>query len=393
MPFIHRRCVAIALLVTIAIPTHSLRGDEGLPRAIGDALTHQMDALSPLTIKWESRRSSDMPIEVLLKRIGLPSYELGFLAPTETTYRWNRGNAYERHTRQQPQFDLETGEPLLGKTLINVTDEDTYLIKSQVFYSASPDPSGKAPLLVINPLSTLVRNAPTAIVMQAYYLRAAGFQMPRFPAEFGRPTNHVLIDLLQSDARINSVKQETSGEKTLVTIEVELGERTYNFSLDPTINYAVVSWEEFVNERLTKACISSDFSQIDSRGLWLPKRITVRHHNYFREPDKFHDVALFTDAFLVTSFDASPIPESAFVLDYSDPGAYVSDGTLPTAKSRKSGRIDYQIPADPEDLDRVVEEAIRGKKAAGRHFYWLVGTTVLFGLVIALWILQRFRRP
>ncbi|MDR1480236.1 MAG: hypothetical protein LBJ00_14970 [Planctomycetaceae bacterium] len=84
---------------------------------------------------------------------------------------------------------------------------------------------------------------------------------------------------------------------------------------------------------------------------FLNKSITI--------PDIISDTPLFTDQYELVEISTKKINDKQFNLKekYSNPGTHIGDRTL---NDTENG-VQYVIPANPADLDRVIEAALSDK--------------------------------
>src|SRR5205814_905646 len=94
-------------------------------------------------------------------------------------------------------------------------------------------------------------------------------------------------------------------------------------------------------------------------------------------PGEVFNTPLITDVLKVSEYATKPVPEELFTLKYTTPGTNVTDKSLPEASGQPGG-VTYKIPANPQDLDRVIEEArAMAQASAGRERWRNVIKTVL----------------
>ncbi len=175
-------------------------------------------------------------------------------------------------------------------------------------------------------------------------------------------------------------------------------ELEYVYYLDPK-NYSIRRWQErAVNGRLRVQLDGSDFKQLPGHMIWLPHSYRVDQYEKTNRPGEFLDIPFLTQFVQVTSVDSKRVSDEQFELAYNIPGTYVSDNTLPEAKLREGG-VTYRIPANPEDLDRVISDARESARLAGEGRSsrillksLLIGVNVLAVLgLIGYFVRRRYR--
>jgi len=139
---------------------------------------------------------------------------------------------------------------------------------------------------------------------------------------------------------------------------------------------------------------NSDFEQLAARSVWLPKRIE-RHWFQWEGRGPIAKEAVVVEQFLVQSMSAELITPEIFVLNYDVPGTFVSNAKLADAMNSDQDKLDYQIPAKQEDLDRVIEEAALGE-GYRKPRPMLPRSLLILGCVIlatgVTWLVVRQRR-
>jgi hypothetical protein len=131
----------------------------------------------------------------------------------------------------------------------------------------------------------------------------------------------------------------------------------YVFYLDPAFGYAVRRWQEMTDDgRLRVQSDCTRHKKLPGYEIWLPGMCRTDSYISGNLPGEYFDSPFQTDALEVSEYGTQAVPEKQFSLNYTTPGTDVTDNTLPEAQSGKRG-VSYQIPANPEDLDRVVAQA------------------------------------
>jgi hypothetical protein len=148
-------------------------------------------------------------------------------------------------------------------------------------------------------------------------------------------------------------------------IEIASHGRQYVFTLAPDMAYAVISREEYTPDRkLLVAAANSDFQQFRPDGPWLPTQSTVRHRVWLTAPGEVSDTDLLTVSYTLTEMSPDEIPPESFDLrrKYTRPGTVISDATIPGADRRPQGRVEYPVPNDPVNLEKVIQMALEGRE-------------------------------
>jgi hypothetical protein len=139
-------------------------------------------------------------------------------------------------------------------------------------------------------------------------------------------------------------------------------QRQYDFYLDPGRAYAVRRCETRDDAgHLVARADCTEHEPLEGRGIWMPRRGRVEYYTYSDLRDEatslphVFESPLYSSTFRVTAFDLQPWPEDRFALNYTAPGTFVNDATLPGVKGKDG--VFYEIPAIPGQLDQVIEGA------------------------------------
>ena len=158
------------------------------------------------------------------------------------------------------------------------------------------------------------------------------------------------------------------------------------YFLDPALNYAVRRREEWYDPHtLLVRCDCSDFEKLPDHSVWLPRRCESEIHElhtqlYYKWPDfsllvpqltfQFDD-SFLTEIVEVTELTQPPFPAEQFVLNYTEPGIYIEDHTLPEAERSQFGGIGYRLGQTLEqtsqNLALAIEKQTNGKDRQQRR--------------------------
>jgi hypothetical protein len=331
-----------------------------LPQEIERALKNNAAALSPLTVTWERRRTSYLAGPDVLARFQIHSTALAFMAPEKVRFMWKDGMVYTYFWRYYPQLTPD-GKAMTGKLALQ---EQEVSFNREAYYSGNPSLGN--PLLIIEPAGKLIDKGSKALVGACPYLDQAGFRMPQTIAELNskQPTTDLQAYLAEG-ARVMEIGKEKLDDATCVAIDLLKEKRKHRFLLDPSKNYALrrrMAWSLTGRLELSIAC--SDFVKLSGPDHWLPRRI--RRERY--HPDDSPGKPSLIETLAVSELHNNPIAPSQFVLNYSKAGDSVSDGRLPGGDKYPSGRVYYQVPVNPEDLDAAIQAATEGKPFSPRWF-------------------------
>ena len=232
----------------------------------------------------------------------------------------------------------------------------------------------------------------------AEYFSQAGFALPSIPCERVRQRSSALLDLLGKGGKVIAVRPDVLKAVPCTVAEVGYGGGRDTFYLDPSRGYALLRHEKrTVSGKLALSCDNSNFAKLHNIDVWLPRRCEEEHYTWPTIPDQICDEPLIGVTYVVSEVSGDHVSEDRFALRYVEPGTVVSDGTLPGAESHPRGRITYTVPANPKDLDRVIEAAVAGKPFVP-SMRWsavrlaFVGANVVAVVFVAFWIWQRRKR-
>ena len=141
------------------------------------------------------------------------------------------------------------------------------------------------------------------------------------------------------------------------------------YFLDPALHYAVRQKEEWYDPgTLLLRSTCSDFQQLPHRQLWLPQRYVIVYSTF-----RTAQGVVFADPFLsqvvqVTELSGARVPDSQFVLEYTQPGTFVMEfpGPDPQDKSSPPQPLNYgytvgQTPSETQKNKEIAEQTARAK--------------------------------
>jgi hypothetical protein len=115
-------------------------------------------------------------------------------------------------------------------------------------------------------------------------------------------------------------------------------------------------------------------------------------------PGEVFDKPFRTFVMDVSEYSTTRVLDAQFKLNYTTPGTEVTDSTLPEAKLGK-GPVSYTVPANLDDLDRVIDEArARTQSSADetrRNVRFKIVLLVVNGVGLAgllVYLVRRYRR-
>lgn len=387
------RLFIFAALVAGASPA-SVQGAE-LPPAIRTALQANAAQLSPITVSWQRQLVSSRDPATTLQQLGLSSHEpKEFFAQSKLQAAWQDGQLYSK------------------SELLTSDGESSFVITLEASYDGSKlycgDVRPRNVTLFKQFQARVMRDEPDARPIDFTYFEAAGFHVPGPASDLAHPRIEAgPLYLLDHGGKLQSVGEERTVDGTVVRLTIvapnpakqqvtnaELrrlekmlsfsketaerkqeiidgaraksklpDQRTFVFDLDPALHYAVRRWEQRYDPgQLLLQGECDQFEKLTGRDLALPRSCVVHLQEFHTRPGVRFEDAFLSEQHRVTAIDLKPIPAERFALNYTEPGTYVRDATLPEAQKDPSGYVSYTIPASLGNLDNVIMRARNGEK-------------------------------
>jgi len=424
------RCIAVLSAVLlfgsafefIAAPllSDAATANDTLPSDVVEALEANSRAFDAIVLEYRQERTRHLPADAFFRIVKGPKWVHGdttFLDPQQTEYHYQDGKVYIHYSFTVPKLDfahevdthgmsIKEVEKLPLRCVGKMSGEIDIAFDGQKFYEGNRNDGGDGPptLLIETPEdeenSALKGNEdrPRSPVYFWYY---AGFKIPFSLRDYQRPRMRSLIlDLLAGGSRLSSIDERFEEGRTHLGVTVLSKDRVYSFQLDRSLNYAVRRQEEqTLDGRTLHIATLSDFHEAPGRDtVWLPHRCTVEYCQWRKRPTNPTAEPFLTETYTVTKCESHPVAVKQFLAVYNVPGALIGDGTLPNAEKTEHGQINYTVPANPEDLDRVIERAIDSTPFTisdlathrGVRLFVVFNVLLFVAVVFALW--RRWRR-
>lgn len=317
----------------------------------------------------------------------------GALEEQQVDYKFKAGRYYFRREFSQQLRDINEKASGESKRLY---EEKSY--DGQRIYMYSSTFVGKDPFVVgIFPKNT------DNVLFDSYFERA-GFRMPKFEKD------HVttlfvpeVLALVNDGEKLVTVETTRLDEKPCLRLVFETGsyigwsgKARHEFYLDQEAAYALRRHEvKRMDGTLIARVELSDIQRAGGNdGPWLPMKCQASYYQYKSLPKTPSKTVVMEEKYHVESCSLADIPDSDFTLAYLRPGMIVGDATLPGANKTKSGFINYTVPANPADLDRVIERSVGQQTPVGQGP--TLSRTVLISvnalLVVAVVLIYAWRR-
>ena len=411
-----RRCIlgclslragAICLMWMIcALPCKSYADVDDLAAVVA-ILEANSAAFNPIAMEWTREASRNIREERFFDVIKSGKWIRGdttFLMPIEWSYQHQNGQSSLKVSQSVPRFRFADplADPRKSLPLFDGTDRNIIevVFDGDVGFRVDRHGESERPTSMfvqrIRDLDKGDHQGPAKFVVPpCEFFTYTGFAVPRNLAEYtNRPAIRSSVAKLirENDGAVAMERELNEGEPAIRLVAPKDG-GTLTVILDVNRNYAVKQIEERTGggERVYLAK-SSDFRTVPGTDdVWFPHRCDVQVHQWSGRPEAPANSPLFLERFRVTRFDTSTIPNTAFQRPHVDAGAIVADGTLPGADKTDSGEIQYVVPADAADLDRIIEEAIAPARpdSLSRPFWILIVLVLGLSALILLAFLWR----
>jgi hypothetical protein len=199
------------------------------------------------------------------------------------------------------------------------------------------------------------------------YFTCAGYKFPLEASELEEHQTSYLLYLAEHGKLID-VREEGDKENNMsLVVEIVAKEmwtkndHHFTFWLSPKLNYAVEKYNiKTLKGNLAYQIFNSNFFQIQGKEVFLPQKCIQRCFTFMTIPGNISDNPLFEEEFLLANVSTKRINKKQFNIQkkYSTPGTLVGDHSI---FNDSPNGVQYVVPANPADLDRVIEAALTGK--------------------------------
>ncbi|MCA9078648.1 MAG: hypothetical protein KDA93_26720 [Planctomycetaceae bacterium] len=395
-------------------PTATANDDDLSPQHVLETLRENASLLTPISLDYTHEHIPGRDPEETLAELDIRRNDpREFLNKSEHNVLWGDGRVYVSSTR-----------PLVDDGVLSIhVWEESYT--DGVHYSGRR--VGQDPILFKQPASRITNGPPNTSVINLLYLRSCGYDPVLWSDESAeRLELHSWIPFtIDSGGTLEGIHREDSGEHSgLFRVDIigpnpvrELADsidleaekqalkssletperqaelikrveewksapptRNYTFWLDPDMRFAIRASEIRNNHgQLLVESRCEDFEHLPERNVWLPRLCTVRHFSYDTVPGRlFQDPILIEEA-RVSSIDLSPIEASRFVLNHTEPGTVINDGTASGAANEPGGYLRTVIGEKEKEVDPLRVDDVNPPKAS--TWRWFVSVNIL-GLIV-----------
>jgi hypothetical protein len=247
------------------------------------------------------------------------------------------------------------------------------------------DFAGSSGILFIDRPTHHITNKRNVRYLNADFFKHAGFHIPERAEDYEakRPAKSLPLYLVEQGASVIEIGREEVDGVSGTALVLRSGTAEYRFVLDPAEGYAVRRRiEKTPSGELAVRADCSDFAQVPGSGLWMPRKVEVEWHTWYRVLPRPVKEVVVRETYRVSELKSEPIPPAQFVLKLDQPGTAVADSTVEGRKDSQ-GRVNYVVPADPSRLDEVIRAAASGN-APERTISWFRRNFILANVLLIL---------
>jgi hypothetical protein len=333
-----------------------------IPVEMKSALEKSALELNPMSFSWVTQRSTTLDLKFFFITTKM-EHNCGFFEPENNIFMWQNGCGYRFRAARTSVKTVDGKMPYAYENDIQLDMyANHYAIDGQCFYAggALDDAPG---VMSIYPLTNDVA------FLSHPFTFCSGYKYPTSSNEFEElPTSYILY-LNQKGGLISIQKTRIEGSEAFKIESILEGynaidqcsiKRIISFWLLPQYNYAVKQIDiKSVDNKLAHRVTNDDFRLLPSKKIYIHHRSTIQHYTYSTINNTILTSPLFTEDIFLTEVSTHKINKKQFDLrnKFSSPGTLVGDRVL---QNTDEGVI-YVIPANPADLDRVIEAALTGK--------------------------------
>ncbi|MDR1384866.1 MAG: hypothetical protein LBJ67_13615 [Planctomycetaceae bacterium] len=257
-------------------------------------------------------------------------------------------------------WDIDPSTPLYAKV------SDVSFDGKKVFRGSGIFTEKSTQALLINNLDNFKTNDYPIVVQE--YTSYLGFKFPNKPSEFqDLPESYPLF--LAKKGKLLSVKTENLNGHDALQIKIKSTyllfpwqnpSRIFCFWLLPDLNYAIKQCDILREDnKLAYRIINDSFEKLPNKSIYLPRKTVLEYYTSEMPNAEISSTVLYKEIFSLVSVSTQKINTNQFTLQnlYSKPGTRIADHVL----SDTDSGLQYDMPANPADLDRVIESELTGK--------------------------------
>ena len=353
-----------------------------LPDHVRAALEKNARSVGPIKISWTTNYRSDLPVS---KAVGIGKFMEGegFFEPIEVEYS-NQENKYSCF-RKMWRIDGTSRTPV---NLFSKFD-------GQNWYMGLVFKGELQGVHVITPEQRDEGGAREAIYVE--YFDRSGFKVYNTLNSVHKPIESLVLNLSAEKGSISRVGTVTLAGALYYRVELTRpdSDRRASFYLDPAMRYALRRYEERTPDGLlTRVTVNSDFREFSDPLIWMPRRSETEWYTWYTMGKTVLDKPLVHEEIKVTDFQKEKMPDETFVMDMKRSGTIVADGRLGGPKKLRDEFVQYVVPANPDVLKDVIDEAVTGgrKKTFLGFRMTIISINLAIILIAICWLYYRRSR-
>ncbi|MDR1383974.1 MAG: hypothetical protein LBJ67_09045 [Planctomycetaceae bacterium] len=348
-----------------------------IPKNVETALNSNAKDMNQISLFWKQTRTTNMDFDLFFKRTNA-LYDRGLLEPQNFFFSF-RDNKFTLLSTIKDVIKRDIGIPQAWKISVPLASDvkkqgielservQEVAFDGKRFYSGTGSvvSSENSPGIEILPLEDIILNKNPSRVNQQYTIKM-GFKYPNCGSEVGSSCQSYILFLIKSGQMLR-VEQVKLNNENYLYLEIKAKslldwnrvERIFSFWLDPRMNYAVKQLDiKSIDGKICYHIENDDFIKLENRTVFIPRKTQTVYYTYY-ETDDIFETSLFTEISLLADISSKKVSEKNFDISkkYTEPSTYVFDKTL----SKSGEGIGYLVPANPADLDRVIESALTDK--------------------------------
>jgi len=373
-----------------------------IPGRIRDILEANAKSVNPISLSWTQTRSTSNSLEELHNKLGA-SKDYGLLEKRVCAIMWQGNKAYYvescNNVIEISGDDVNKYPKAYEKGLERHLSVQERSFDGQVFCagSGSRGTQFNDPTLGVYPIEVFV-NDPIKYTFYQRYTQRIGYKYPSIGREMGDEPQSYVLFLAKNGELLKANEETIDGTNYFCVIarchdSWERTDRKYKLLLDPKLNYAVVRCEILtLDDKLAYLVENEEFQIIPGTNVYLPKKSRTTYFTDVARVGNISNKPLFVEECVLTEISVNQIADVQFDLrkKYTEAGTLIGDRTLSNTREG----VQYKFPANPADLDRVIEAALTGGTFVPTPivstwavvFRWL---TLIAGTIMILWGLYR----
>lgn len=337
-----------------------------MPENTTEVLKKNASELNPISLVWKKKRTSVLSIKNLILKTKC-LYDYDFLGSETSVFMWQNNQFYYFYTDNNAIVgdfkDLPYAYEVDEKKLKIAESISERSFDGKDYYSGNGYQSESSGL-GIYPIQKMQDRTYPDVVNQEY-TSFIGYKFPNTGTELGNSPIAYVLYLVNNGTLIDCRTEQSTTDGELLFLKIKSKdiwsntERVFNFWLVNKYGAVVKKFTiESLDGKLVQAVENHDFFKLSNKSVYFPQKTTVNYYSYHTIPLDISKTPIFTDEYVLVEASTKSINDKQFDLrtKYSNPGTHIGDRTL---KDTPDG-VQYIVPANPADLDRVIEAALTG---------------------------------